>query len=126
MLVVVAGVIWREGRILICQRKHDSRHALKWEFPGGKVEREEAPPQALERELEEELGIHARTGKELARYEYQYPSRAPILLIFFEVVEFSGKPENRIFEQMVWEEPAHLTAYDFLEADAQFIAQLAR
>jgi 8-oxo-dGTP diphosphatase len=123
MLTVVAGVIRRDGRILICQRK-SGRHAHKWEFPGGKVEKEETPVHALERELHEELGIHALAGKELARYEYQYPSGGPILLIFFEVTEFTGEPENRIFERMLWEEPAHLAAYDFLEADVQFLRQL--
>jgi 8-oxo-dGTP diphosphatase len=118
---VVAGVIRRDGRILICQRKRGSRHELKWEFPGGKVEERETPASALARELREELGVEARVGKELTRYEYQYPSRPPILLIFYEVTEFSGEPENRVFEQMVWEEPARLAACDFLEGDARFL-----
>jgi len=125
MLNVVAAVIRCDGRILICQRKRGSRHALKWEFPGGKVERGEMPAAALERELVEELGIQARAGAELARYEYQYPSRPPILLIFFEVTQFSGEPVNHVFEQMLWEEPARLAAHDFLEADIVFLGQLA-
>jgi 8-oxo-dGTP diphosphatase len=125
MLTVVAGVIRRDGRILICQRKRGGRHALKWEFPGGKVEKHESPARALERELEEELGIAARAGKELARYEFRYPSRAPILLIFYEVSWFPGEPANRIFEQILWEEPSRLAAYDFLDGDARFLRQLA-
>ena len=125
MLMVVAGVIRRDGRILICQRKRGSRHALRWEFPGGKVEKDETPKRALARELHEELGIGAQVGMELARYEYQYPSRAPILLIFYEVTGFSGEPENRIFERMLWEEPSRLAAYDFLEADVRFLRELA-
>ena len=123
MLTVVAGVIRREGRILICQRK-SGRHAHKWEFPGGKVENGETAAGALERELQEELGIRAQVGGELARYEYAYPSSSPILLIFFEVARFSGEPQNRIFEQMLWEEPSRLAAYDFLEADVRFLRQL--
>ena len=126
MLMVVAGVIRSDGRILICQRKRGSRHALKWEFPGGKVEDDETPTRALARELREELGIRAQTGRELARYEYQYPSRAPILLIFYDVTEFAGEPENRIFERMLWEEPSRLAAYDFLEADVRFLRQLSQ
>jgi len=118
---VVAGAIRRDGRILICQRIHGSRHELKWEFPGGKVEKWETPPKALARELREELGIEARIGKEIMRYEYQYPRRPPILLIFYEVTDFSGEPENRIFEQMVWEEPARFPSYDFLEGDERFL-----
>jgi 8-oxo-dGTP diphosphatase len=124
MLMVVAAVLRRAGRILICQRKRGSRHALKWEFPGGKVEPGETPTRALERELEEELGIGATAGQELARYEYQYPSRSPIVLIFYEVTEFTGEPENRIFERMLWEEPARLASYDFLEADTRFLRLL--
>ncbi len=124
MLTVVAGVINRNGRILICQRRRGSRHAFKWEFPGGKVEANEAPRDALRRELREELGIEVRDEKELKRYHHRYPSRPPIELIFYKVADFSGEPENRIFEQMVWEEAARLSSYDFLEADEIFIRQL--
>ena len=57
MVQVVAAIIERDGRILICRRTREQSHALKWEFPGGKVEPGETPEQAVERELEEELGI---------------------------------------------------------------------
>lgn len=46
--MVVAAVIERDGHVLVCQRKQGRRHALKWEFPGGKVERGESPRAALE------------------------------------------------------------------------------
>jgi mutator protein MutT len=59
---VVAAVIERAGLILIGQRKPRGRHALKWEFPGGKVEPGEGSRDALVRELREELGIEARIG----------------------------------------------------------------
>ncbi len=124
MLTVVAGAVRREGRILICQRRRGSRHELKWEFPGGKVEAGETPERGLERELEEELGIRATVGREMARYEYEYPARPPIELVFFEVTQFAGEPVNRIFEQMVWEEPQRLALYDFLEADVRFLGML--
>ena len=54
MNTVVAAVIERDGKILICQRRRGQAHELKWEFPGGKVENGETPDQALERELREE------------------------------------------------------------------------
>ena len=78
MTIVVAAVIERDGRILIGQRKVGQRHALKWEFPGGKVEPGEAPTDALRRELEEELAIQAEIGPELADYEYAYSERPAI------------------------------------------------
>ena len=125
MLTVVAGVIrGTDGRILICQRRRDDTHALKWEFPGGKLEDGEEPRHALIRELREELGIEAAVGEELSRFRHRYGSRPPFLLIFFEVSSYTGVPENNVFEQIKWEEPGRLPEYDFLDADVQFVKRL--
>ena len=124
MLQVVAGIIERGGRVLICRRKADQTHALKWEFPGGKVEANESLPQALERELEEELGIDSVSCEEMTRYEYTYPGKHPIRLIFFRVTEFSGEPRNRVFEEMRWEPLSALNGFDFVEGDAEFLKGL--
>lgn len=123
---VVAGVIERDGKLLIAQRKHGARHALKWEFPGGKVEQGESPRQALARELREELGIQATIGAELTRYEYAYPRGATILLIFLRVRGFTGDVQNGIFEQIRWEERGRLPEYDFLDGDIDFVKRLAQ
>jgi 8-oxo-dGTP diphosphatase len=125
VIKVVAAVIEREGRILVGQRRKSDSHGLKWEFPGGKVERGEAPVAALARELEEELGIQARVGREIVRYAHEYPKRATILLIFFNVMEFSGEPQSLAFERIVWELPDRLPAYDFLDGDVDFVRRLA-
>jgi 8-oxo-dGTP diphosphatase len=125
MTTVVAAVIERDGSVLIAQRKRTGRHPLKWEFPGGKVEPNEAPPAAVVRELEEELAIHARVDGEIMRYEFQYPGRPPILLIFYRVTEFAGEPKNLDFEQLAWVARARLADYDFLEGDAEFISKYA-
>lgn len=125
-LRVVAAVMEREGKILICQRKATDRHGLKWEFPGGKVEPDEDPKAALVRELNEELGITAKIEEEIARYEYQYPGRAPILLIFYRVKQWKPEPENLIFASMIWEKPAKFRNYDFLDGDLDFVRRLAR
>lgn len=124
MTTVVAAIIQRASRILIGQRKDLGHHPLKWEFPGGKVEPGETPEAALIRELQEELGIHARIDRELMRYEYQYPGRSRILLIFYRVVDFDGEPRNLDFDQIRWEQPELLRNYDFLEGDTQFVAQV--
>jgi 8-oxo-dGTP diphosphatase len=121
MVQVVAAIIEREGRILICRRTREQSHALKWEFPGGKVEPGETSEQALERELEEELGIRGARGAEITRYEYSYPGKNPILLIFFRVTEFDGEPVNLIFHEMRWEPPRELAGFDFVEGDLAFI-----
>lgn len=123
MTTVVAAVIERGGQVLIAQRKRSGQHPLKWEFPGGKVEPREAPEAALARELEEELGIRARVDAEIVRYEYQYPGRTPILLLFYRVKEFEGEPKNLDFEQILWTSRDCLRDYDFLEGDAKFIVR---
>jgi 8-oxo-dGTP diphosphatase len=126
LLLVVAGVIERDGKILVCQRRAGARHEFKWEFPGGKVEDGETPMEALARELDEELGIQAAIGAELVRYEFRYPKRPPMLLIFYRVTEFSGQPENRQFEEILWQRGDHLPHLDFLEGDVDFVRRLAR
>jgi 8-oxo-dGTP diphosphatase len=122
MTTVVAGVLEQNGQILICRRRTDQPHPLKWEFPGGKLEAGESPAAALIRELREELGIESEAGSEIMRYEFAYPEKQPILLIFLKVTAWRGNPENRIFETILWEHPGTLTAYDFLEGDAAFLA----
>jgi 8-oxo-dGTP diphosphatase len=121
MTTVVAGLLERGGKILICQRRSDQAHPLKWEFPGGKVEAGESPASALVRELEEELGIEAGPPVEVTRYEYSYPGKNPILLIFFRVTEWRGGIINKIFENIEWEHADCLGSHDFLEGDLPFL-----
>jgi 8-oxo-dGTP diphosphatase len=125
MTVVVAAVVENEGQVLICRRRPDQVHPLKWEFPGGKVEPGETPVDALRRELEEELTIRAEIGGLIADYEYTYPGRAPIRLIFYSVSRFEDRPENRVFAEIRWEKRDRLPAYDFLEGDVDFVRTLA-
>ena len=122
---VVAAVIERAGRILICQRKRGGRHALKWEFPGGKVEPGEGSAAALARELREELQIEAAIGPLVHAETVQYPDRPMIHLAFYRVTSFQGEPVNLEFEQIVWEDPRNLAGYDFLEGDIEFVKKLA-
>ena len=122
---VVAAVIERDGRILIGQRKPSGRHALKWEFPGGKVEPGEDSRAALARELQEELGIDAVIGPQIEAYDFLYRPESVTRLIFFHVTEFTGVIENLDFNALAWEPKANLPAYDFLEGDIDFVNRLA-
>jgi 8-oxo-dGTP diphosphatase len=119
---VVAGILERDGRVLICRRRVDQPHPLKWEFPGGKIEGDETPRAALIRELREELGIESEAASEITRYEFTYPGKKPILLIFLRVPAWRGEVENLIFEAVNWEEWGRLKDYDFLEGDAPFLS----
>lgn len=125
MLQVVAGILERSGRILIGRRKPEQSHALQWEFPGGKVEPGETAEQALARELEEELGIRRAAGTEIARYEYRYPGKGPVELIFFRVESYDGEPRNLVFHEMRWEPPEGLGCLDFVEGDRDFLRTFA-
>jgi 8-oxo-dGTP diphosphatase len=125
-MLVVAAVIARQGRVLVCQRSRAGKFPLQWEFPGGKVRDGESPEAALERELREELGFSAAIGAELYRTRYKYPEMPrAIELIFFAARIASGEIVNRIFESMEWVEPRELPAMDFLAADREFISKLA-
>jgi 8-oxo-dGTP diphosphatase len=124
--LVSAGIIYRAGRVLIGQRRNTDKHALKWEFPGGKVESGESPQEALVRELREELQIDAIIGAELAHYEHEYASGSGVHLLFFAVRNFIGQPTNRVYKQICWTPLRDLMALDFLEGDLDFVRRLAR
>lgn len=123
---VVAALIWQDGKILVCQRTRHQTMPLKWEFPGGKIEEGEQPRDALRRELDEELGIAATIGDEVARIQHRYPGGNAVELRFFDVHTYSGELENRIFKEIVWADPADLPGYDFLEADLELVQGLAK
>jgi 8-oxo-dGTP diphosphatase len=126
-LVVVAALILRDSKILVCQRRRDDSHALQWEFPGGKVEAGEIPQAALARELREELGVESTIGRELFRTRHQYREFGQALeLIFFQAnVDPSASLQNLVFEGFEWADPSALPTYDFLQADEEFVALLA-
>ncbi len=122
---VVAGLIVKAGKLLVCQRTRHQTMPLKWEFPGGKIEDGEQPRDALRRELEEELGILASIGDEVKRIQHEYPNGGMVELRFFIVREYDRELENRIFKDMQWAEPKNLPKYDFLEADLTLVKELA-
>ena len=125
MKQVAAALILRRRRILICQRTRHQPMPLKWEFPGGKIEDGEQPREALRRELEEELGIDAVVGDEVARIKHRYKSGGSVELRFYLVREFKGEIENRIFRDVQWAKRAELPKYDFLDADLTLVRDIA-
>ncbi len=122
---VAAGLILRGDEVLICQRKAGSALALKWEFPGGKIEAGESAEQALRRELDEELGISAEVGRRVAHIRHNYRNGGAVDLQFFAVHRFEGELMNRVFEDMRWSPLKDLPGYDFLPADRDLVRDLA-
>jgi 8-oxo-dGTP diphosphatase len=122
---VVAALIVRDGKVLICQRAQDQPMALKWEFPGGKVEPGEEEPAALHRELQEELGISATIEEKVTSVQHHYRKGGAVELHFYRVQDYEGELENRIFEQIRWVDRRDLPRFDFLAADRDLIEQIA-
>ena len=123
---VVAALLYRENRLLVCQRKENGSFPLKWEFPGGKVERGEGNLAALCRELREELGIEVQSATEIFRHKHLYPDRTEVDLTFFRVDDYRAPVANRVFQQILWIEVQRLKELDFLEGDLPLIEKLAR
>jgi len=122
---VVAAVILKDGKVLVCQRTRHQTMPLKWEFPGGKIEEGEQPRDALRRELDEELGIDAEIGEEVSRIVHEYPGGGSVELRFFVVHEYRGEIENKIFRDIQWSPRSDLSSFDFLEADLLLVRDLA-
>lgn len=129
---VVAALAYHNGLILACQRRHDAAFPLKWEFPGGKLEPNETPKQALARELREELNIAVSIGPEIYRTRHRYPELPFELKIIFFSVSLDSTTAKKIatatlesFEQIAWLPPSRLPSLDFLPADLELIRLLA-
>ncbi len=124
MLVVTAGLIYRDGKLLIAQRPPGKHGSLKWEFPGGKLEADEDPRDCLTREVREEMGVEITVeGIEDVVY-HRYPDRA-VLLLFYNCRFLSGEPQAIECADFAWIEPSRLLEFDFLTADIDLIRKLA-
>lgn len=86
----------------------------------------EGEADCLRRELYEELGIHAMLGDVLHRTTHTYPNGRHVALSFIHVPAYHGRLVNKAFQDFVWETPARLLDYDFLEGDIPFVTHLAR
>tara|TARA_B100000902_G_C27004397_1_gene761494 strand:+ start:203 stop:604 length:402 start_codon:yes stop_codon:yes gene_type:complete len=125
--VVVGGLIYQNKKILICQRKEEGDHPLKWEFPGGKLKDNENDQEALKRELKEELGIEIYEMIFFDEYLYEYKKLSKNLkLVFFQIFQFGGEIQNKVHQQLKWIEISKLGDYDFLEGDFKIIDKLMK
>jgi 8-oxo-dGTP diphosphatase len=127
MRIVVAAVIERsDRRLLIGQRRRNDTSPLKWEFPGGKLEKGETPEAALARELREELSVQLVRCVPLGKVQHQYANLDGILeILFYAAAIEPTEVLPKKFEQVAWVLPKELGNYDFLAANAQLIANLA-
>ncbi len=123
---VVAAVIRRDGRILVTQRHGHAERGGQWEFPGGKVESGEAEPEALVREIREELECDVAVGALLARTTHRYPDLEVELAFYACTLAPGSEPRLVGAAAMEWADPHRLDGYDFCEADLPVLPVLAR
>lgn len=122
-ITVVAGILWKEDRILAVRRPQGKPRAGYWEFPGGKVEAGETLEQALERELHEELGVRPLEAQFWRHVSHAYPELL-VCLHFFHVRSFQGIPRSLEGHLLEWITPDKAPEKSFLEADAAIVRDL--
>ncbi len=118
---VVAAVIERDGRFLLCQRPAHKRHGGLWEFPGGKLEAEETIPEAVRRELAEELGVEvAGCGDQLLALA----DPGSPYVIEFHPVAIQGEPTCLEHAALAWVPVSAMASLDLAPSDRRFAAFL--
>ncbi len=119
---VVAALIWRGERFMICQRPAHKTRGLLWEFVGGKVEPNETGQAALVRECREELDAKVTVGTVFMQLVHQYPDLTVELTLFNAVLE--GEPRLLEHNDLRWITVEEIDQYDFCPADAEILAAL--
>ena len=121
-LEVVAALIWREGKFLICQRPENKKRALLWEFVGGKVEQGEMKEQALVRECQEELALTVTPTDVYMEVVHDYPDVTVHLTLFNATAQ--GEPQKLEHNDMRWIAPSQIDEFEFCPADEDILTKL--
>jgi 8-oxo-dGTP diphosphatase len=124
MQKVAVAVILVDGKLLLCQRKKGARYELKWEFPGGKVEEGESVEECVQRELKEELGIHAGRIGSIRTEISHYDDGSSYEVSYCYIPSFTGGIVNQVFEEVQWVTREQLRNKDILEGNRQFVQEL--
>ena len=123
MTNVVAAIITQNNTYLIVQRNKNKHLGLKWEFPGGKVNRNESFEEALSREIKEELNVEINIQRKFAEEKYK-DEKIDIVLHYYLCSLKSGTIELNEHEDLAWVEKKYFDQYDFAEGDGNMISLL--
>ncbi|MBR7093138.1 MAG: (deoxy)nucleoside triphosphate pyrophosphohydrolase [Clostridia bacterium] len=126
MTRVVAALIRRGNRFLICQRPPHKVRGLLWEFVGGKVEPGETDGQALVRECREELGVTVQVGAPYAQLVHTYPDLTVQLTLYRAVLPETEQPQLLEHSALRWITPDEIDRYAFCPADEAILARLKK
>ena len=121
--IVVAGAVIAESRVLVAQRLRPPELAGRWELPGGKVAPDETEPEALARELAEELGVDVAVGERLGG---DITLNATTTLRAYQVRLIRGEPQPHDHRALRWLTAAQLHEIDWVPADRDWLPALAR
>lgn len=121
---MVGAALLDGARCLVAQRGASMSSPLQWEFPGGKVSSGELPERALERELDEELGIKAEIGPWVGRGQSVVDGRR-IVLDVFAVRRWDGAPTPREHAALRWVTARELFQLDFAAPDVPVLPRVA-
>lgn len=122
---VVCAVIIRDGRVLVAQRPAHKHLALKWEFPGGKVEPGESAEAAIVREIREELGCDFVSERALPPFTHAYAVTIEMIPFVGRLAPHSPEPQAHEHAALRWAVPAELATLDLAAADLPVVAMLA-
>ena len=120
---VAAGLVFRDGKLLITKRPEGSHLAGLWEFPGGKREANETIERCLHRELKEELGIEVALGQALESVTHKY-SVMTVQITFFLARLAKGEPRAIECAGLEWVKRENLAKFQFPPADQRLISRL--
>ena len=122
---VVAALIWRDEKFMICQRPAHKARGLLWEFVGGKVEKGESREQALIRECREELDITVSVGEVFMDVTHEYPDICVHLTLFNSIIA-QGEPKKIEHNDIRWITPKEIDAYEFCPADEVILQKIKK
>ncbi|MHB9095257.1 MAG: 8-oxo-dGTP diphosphatase MutT [Eubacteriales bacterium] len=124
-VVVTAAIIKNSGKFLIAQRKMGAHQEMKWEFPGGKVEKGEDPEACLKREIQEELNISIEVKDIYKVVSHNYETKHIILLCYTCKIT-SGEPQAVDCQDFRWVKPGEMSRYEFATADIPVVRELCK
>lgn len=120
---VAVGVVRRNNTFFICKRADHQHQGGKWEFPGGKVEADESVEQALDRELQEEIGLGIESCFSLIEIAHDYPDKR-VLLSVLVIDKFIGEPYGKEGQLNRWVNLDELESIDFPDANKSIVAAI--
>ena len=123
MTEVVAALIWKNNKLMICQRPANKARGLLWEFVGGKVEHGETKEQALVRECKEELNVLLSVGDVFVEVIHEYPD-IMVHLTLFNAIIAEGEPQKLEHNDIQWITPSEIPNYKFCPADEEILARI--